>query len=68
MKTGENRGFERGKVFLKKSEKVREKNFFRRAARLFFEISALCPALHTLFPPLGTPDQYRPLAPSVPPI
>lgn len=46
-KTGENRrkqGFIARKSFLKKSEKAREKNFFRRAALLFFEIFALCRA------------------------
>lgn len=32
--------------FLKKSEKTRKKDFSRRAARLFFENSALCPADH----------------------
>ena len=48
LKTGENRrkqGFRARKSFQKKSEKARKKDFFRRAARLFFEIFALCRAL-----------------------
>lgn len=46
-KTGEkdeNRDLEHGKVF-RKNQKSAQKRFFRRAARLFFENSALCPAL-----------------------
>ena len=37
-------GFERGKVFWKNQKKRAKKIFFRRAAHLFFEISALCRA------------------------
>ena len=47
-KTGEkdeNRDLEHGKVF-RKNQKSAQKRFFRRAARLFFENSALCPADH----------------------
>lgn len=43
--------------FFEKIRKSAQKNFFRRAARLFFEIFALCPA-----------DLSHPVAPSVPPI
>lgn len=44
---------------MKKSEKARKKDFSRRAAHLFFGISALCPALRTLFPPLCPADLSR---------
>lgn len=57
-KTGENRRkqwFRARESFLKKSEKARKKNFFRRAARLFFENSALCRAPPAPRPPLSCP-------------
>lgn len=57
-KTGENRRKQRflaQKSFLKKSEKARKKDFFRRAARRFFENSAPCHA-----PPAPHPASAAP--------